>query len=281
MWIVIRLISIGDDLASCERWGVNDILGGMAYETESDLVQRLQRSYAEMSDVELTGLAEKSGDLTEAAQEVLRAEMAKRGLQAPEPEMPIRWETETRPRDRWAAPSIAPILGSEPTLDAVPQEDSEVGRDESLLGTFHDAIEVGRACEFLEQAEVEFRVQDISKPSNGMGVFDSPPVALNLIVKKDDRERAMRVLRKTMGLFPLQEVEEADAVVDDGTVTAVGYFASRMDADHIAEVLEAAHVWHRISANPEGSEENENLWVVEVREVDLMRAGDVVEKALG
>lgn len=265
----------------CERWGVNDILGGMAYEAESDLVQRLQRSYAEMSDGELVGLAEKPGDLTESAQEVLRTEMAKRGLQAPEPVQPIRWEAETRPRDRWAATSISPILGAEPELDATPLEDSRLGTDDSLLGTFHDAIEVGRACEFLEQAEVEFRVQDISKPSNGMGVFDSPPVALNLIVAKDDRERAMRVLRKAMGLFPLQEVEEADAMVDDGTVTPVGYFASRMDADHITEVLDAAHVWNRISANPEGSAENEDLWMVEVREVDLMKAGNVVEKALG
>ena len=34
-------------------------------------------------------------------------------------------------------------------------------------------------------------------------------------------------------------------------------------------------------ARADGSAENEDAWLVEVREVDLMKAGDVVEKALG
>ena len=106
-------------------------------------------------------------------------------------------------------------------------------------------------------------------------------MALNLIVAKAVRERAMAVLRREMGLFPLQEVAEADAVVDDGTVSQVGYFATREDAEAIAAALEEAHLWHRVVANPEGSAENEDAYVVEVREVDLMRAGDVVEKVFG
>ena len=32
--------------------------------------------------------------------------------------------------------------------------------------------------------------------------------------------------------------------------------------------------------NPEGSVEDENLFALEVREIDLMRAGELVEKAM-
>ena len=84
-----------------------------------------------------------------------------------------------------------------------------------------------------------------------------------------------------MGLFPLQEVEEADAVVDDGTVATLGDFGRREDADDVARVLDEAGIWHRVTANPEGSAEEENAWTLEVREVDLVKAGEVVEKGMG
>jgi len=79
----------------------------------------------------------------------------------------------------------------------------------------------------------------------------------------------------------LQEVAEADPVVDDGTVSTVGNFGLREDAEEIAKVLDEAGIWNRVVANPEGSAEYEDAYAVTVREVDLMRAGDVVEKALG
>jgi hypothetical protein len=41
-----------------------------------------------------------------------------------------------------------------------------------------------------------------------------------------------------------------------------------------------ARIWHRISANPEGKVENEDCYTLVVREIDLVRAGDVVEKAM-
>lgn len=260
------------------------MLGAMGYEMDTQVRARLQERYREMSDGELLEMAASPEELTDVAQQVLRGEMASRKL---EPEA-----QQSRPERRWASDAFAEssrtsaavpsaILGSAPALDAAPADDSSVGTDESLLGLFYDAIEVGRMCEFLEAAGVPFRIEDISKPKSGLGMYDSPPVALNVIVAKVDREHAMAVLRKEMGLFPVQEVTEPDAMVDDGTVSQVGYFGSRADADAVASALDGAGIWHRVVANEEGSAETEDAWVVEVREVDLMRAGDVVEKALG
>jgi hypothetical protein len=84
-----------------------------------------------------------------------------------------------------------------------------------------------------------------------------------------------------MGLFPLQEVEEADELVDDGTLAALGFFGKRSDADDVAHALDEAKIWNRVVANPEGTVEDENAYSLEVREIDLAEAGDVVEKSMG
>lgn len=260
----------------------------MARELDSEMLQRLQSHYGQMSDGELLEVAARPEDLTDMAVEVMRGEMARRNLKAESPQVGdsrSRWQIQDGTRDvrpQSAVPSgIAGVLGSEPTLDMAQLENSGVGAGETLLGRFHDAIEVGRACDFLEQNEMEFRIEDVAQPRSGTGIYDSPPVALNLIVRKADRERAMAILRREMGLFPLQEVEEADEAVDDGTLATLGDFGRREDADGVGQILDDARIWHRITANPEGSAEEENAWTLEVREVDLVKAGDVVEKAMG
>jgi hypothetical protein len=236
----------------------------MGYELDSEKLGRLQALYAEMSDRELFDLAARPEDLTDVAREVLRAEFASRRLDFPvdEPEGP---------------PSSA-------GREAVPRSDAVTTPAAGfvVLITFHDAMAAGQACDALTAAGIDLDVQDVSEKSAAGGSFyGGPPVALQIGVLKRDRERAMAVLRTEMDLFPLQEVEEADPVVDDGTITTVGNFGRREDADEIAKVLEEAGIWHRVVANPEGSAETEDAYALTVREVDLMRAGDVVEKALG
>ena len=265
---------------------VGGILGGMGRELESEMLQRLQSHYGEMSDGEL--LAVNPEDLTDLAAEVLRGERSRRGLKAEASPEAVggRWGFQARePWSKSAGPVMghdlpSVIMGSGPTLDMAQPENSGVGAGETLLGRFHDAIEVGRACGFLEANEVGFRIEDVAKPRSGTGMYDSPPVALNLIVGKADRERAMAILRKEMGLFPLQEVEEADAAVDDGSVATLGDFGRREDADGVGQILDDARIWHRITANPEGTVEDENCYTLVVREIDLVKAGDVVEKAM-
>jgi len=210
-----------------------------------------------MSDGQLLGLAAKPEDLTDFALEILRGEIGRRGIK---------------------------VDGPVPGGDS--QQKPEFGRklaDGSVvLMTFHDAIAVGEACDWLEEDGIEVDVRDVAEKSTGGGSFyGGPPVALQVIVPGRDRDRAVRILREKMGLFPLQEVEEADAVVDDGTVSTLGYFGRREDAEDVAKVLEDARVWHRVAANPEGSVADEDAWTVEVREIDLVKAGDLVERAMG
>ena len=265
-------------------WG--GILGGMARELDSEMLRRLQESYGGMSDGELLELAAKPDDLTEVAREVLRGEMAARKLkvEAPPPESGHRWASDASTQDRWSGPARpAVVLGSAPVLDTPRGEEEDwLKPGEAWLGVFHDAFEVDRACQLLEEDDVPFRLHDAldgSRPRRGTRA-DGPGVALNLIVSGADRERAKATLRKNMGLFPLQEVAEADPIVDDGTVSIVGTFGRRDDADMVAKALDEACIWHRVVANPEGSVANEDAWTLEVREVDLVRAGDEAVKAI-
>lgn len=253
----------------------------MAYDVQSQQWSSLQARYREMSDGELLDLAASPDELTEVAQQVLRGEMSSRKLklEAPQAHSPIRWASDAFVDSLPQTGISTSILGSGPALEE-PAESETLAANETLLGLFYDAIEVGRMCECLEEAAVPFRIEDVSQRRAVSGAYDTPPVALNVIVAKTDRERAMAVLRSRMGLFPLQEVAEADALIDDGTLSQVGFFATHADAEVIASALESAHLWHRIVANPEGSLDTEDAFVVEVKEVDLLAAGDVIEKAL-
>jgi hypothetical protein len=221
--------------------------------------QRLVERYRAMSDGELLQLAAAIGDLTETAGDALRSQMRGRGLEIAAPES--------------AGPAHA--------FKAVENAGTRKAPNGGALNTFYDAFDAGRACDCLEDEGVVFELRDVSAPSSGLGTFDGrPPVVLQLFVESADRERAMEILRKKMGLFPLQEVEVADESVDDGTVTTLGGFGHREDAEEVARILEEAGVWHRVVANPEGTEENEDRYTLEVREIDLMRAGEVVEAGL-
>jgi hypothetical protein len=106
-------------------------------------------------------------------------------------------------------------------------------------------------------------------------------VALQVIVAQRELRRAMAILREKMGLFPGQEVEEADEAIDDGTTAVLGAFGHRSDAEDVARVLEEAGIWNRIAANAEGKVEDEDCYTLEVKEVDLVRAGELVERGLG
>jgi len=228
----------------------------MARELDSEMLQRLQTSYREMSNGELVELAGKPDDLTEVALEVLRGEMTHRGLAA------------------------TPAAGK-PSSTGVSREVAKPPAGSVPLMVFNDAIEAGEACDALEDAGLTIELRDVSdKTAAGGSFYGGQPVALQVIVRGVDRARAMEILREKMGLFPLQEVEEADEIVDDGTVTAVGYFGKRSDADEVAHALDEAKIWNRVTANAEGSAEEENAFSVEVKEVDLFEAGDVVEKAM-
>jgi hypothetical protein len=244
-------------------------------------MQRLVELYRDMSDAELLGLAARPGDLTEIALGVLRSEMGSRRLQV---DAADGFDLEA---GRLAGAGA--YLGTEFYTDAQREPEMKpepaakgLAKGTVVLSTFHDAIAAGEAIDLLEAEGMEIEVRDVAKEQGGGGSFyGGPPVALQVIVQQRDLRRAMAILREKMGLFPGQEVEEADEAVDDGTTAVLGAFGHRSDAEDVARVLEEAGIWNRIVANAEGRVEDEDCYSLEVKEVDLVRAGEVVEKVWG
>jgi hypothetical protein len=237
----------------------------MAHELDSEMLRRLQEQYGEMSDGELLELAAKPADLTDVALEVLRGEMTHRG---------IKLEVIVPRQDLFSGSVRSPL--------PKPELGTRLADGSVVLMTFHDAMAAGDACDHLEAEGIAVNVRDASvKDSAGGSFYGGPPVALEVVVPGADRARSVGILREKMGLFPLQEVEEADELVDDGTVSTLGFFGKREDAEEVAKALEAGPIWHRIETNAEGSVEDENAYRLEVREVDLMEAGELVERAMG
>jgi hypothetical protein len=245
-------------------------------------MRRLGELYRAMSDGELLRLAERPGDLTEAAQGALHGEMASRGLKATVEPAAVGFTVEA---DRFAADGPFARDDNSMFTQQAPSLRPEsvakgVAKGLASLMVFHDAIAAGVACDVLEAEGLEIEVRDVASARGGGSAYGGPPVALQVIVRQGDLERAMGILRAKMGLFPVQEVEEADEMVDDGTTVVLGNFGRREDADEVARVLEEAGVWHRVAANAEGTVENDDCFTLEVREIDLARAGEIVEKAM-
>jgi len=236
-----------------------DILGGMARELDSEMLRRLQEQYGEMSDGELLGLAAKPDELTDLALEVLRGEIGRRG---------IKLVIETPIADEFPGP-VDDVPGVKPMPDgSVP------------LTTFNDAITAREACRYLEEDGLEIDVRDLSAATRGGSFYGGPPVALQVVVRSGDAERARRLLQEKMGLFPVVEAQGDDAPEDDALLT-LATFGHRQDADGVGRVLDEAGIWHRVTANPDGSVETEDAFDVEVKQVDQPRALEIVEKAMG
>jgi len=244
-------------------------------------MRRMVELYRAMSDGELLGLAAKPGDLTDEAQDVLRNEMGSRRLQV-EAESGFSAEA-GRLAGAGAYLGTEFYTGAQREPEMKPESVAKgLAKGTVVLTTFHDAIAAGEAIDVLEAEEIEIEVRDVAAAQAGGGSFyGGPPVALQIIVQQRDLRRGMQILREKMGLFPGQEVEEADEAVDDGTTAVLGAFGHRSDAEEVARVLEEAGVWHRIAANAEGNVEDEDAYTLEVKEVDLVRAGELVERGLG
>ena len=110
----------------------------MANTDQADAYRKLQELYADMSDEKLEDMAEGIGDLTEIAQQVLRAEISKRGLDgqgtpaASEGGRPGFEVTPPGPAPRnWSVQTRGSTAGRDKTV-----EDSD--RDESAPGDRED-----------------------------------------------------------------------------------------------------------------------------------------------
>jgi hypothetical protein len=239
----------------------------MARDLDSNTLRRLQENYTAMSDGELQAMAAKPDDLTDMALEILRGEMTRRKL---DPAQPMHSFEIGQTPERYGPDPLA-ALSMRPTWA---EPDVPHNGWVSLM-IFYDAIEMGRACDFLDQQEIDFEIRDRSKPASVLTPYQRP-VEMDLGVKQSDQQRAMSLLRETMGLFPLQEVAVADAPLDDGTLATLGDFGLRQDAEEFGRILEEADIWHRVVANEEGTRETEDCFTLQVREIDLMAAGELI-----
>ena len=236
----------------------------MAEEQANGELQRLRRLYEGMGDAELVALGEDARDLRPDAREALTSELRERGLDVPTAKQEFMTEGE---------------VGLPTAGDLMPSNLGATGPEIELC-VFYDALAAGRACEFLEGAGIPFHVADLAQNS-GLGTLEGgPAVVLRLTVPLSDVERAKAILRKRMGLFPLQEVEASDEMVDDGTRAVVGSFGTHGEAEKAAQALTEAGFENWVGENPEGSEAGEDRYSVEVREVDLFAAGDALDKGL-
>jgi len=222
--------------------------------------QRLQGLYGGMSDGELLGLAEGKDGLTEVAQQVIDAEMSKRGL-----EVPV--EEEALPDD--ATPDL-------PVADD----------DSSLVTLFVSqlAIDANRAATCLEEAGIPFEL----RPQKYRQTKDGPLIPngyLEIVVEVDRKKEAVQTLRERMGLFPLAEVDERDDETDafgEEEFYQVGNFELEEDAEVASKALRDAGIWfkaERIVVDP--MEPSMECTFMEVRFEDMERALEVVEEAFG
>src|SRR4051794_22303837 len=105
------------------------MLGGMAYELDSETSERLRKLYAAMSDGELLELAANPGDLTDTAQLVLQGEVAARNLRVQPGEGATgerRWATDSfaGSPDTGTPSALAGVIGAAPVVEE-PQESDE------------------------------------------------------------------------------------------------------------------------------------------------------------
>ena len=147
--------------------------------------ERLGGIYGEMSDGELLVLEGSSGDLTEVAQEALRGEMGRRGLEAL------------------------------PAEDGLPEMEAGEGADGwRTLHVFSQTFEAQAAFRLLERDGIEFAVEDRSVDARGEPVA-GPAVQLALMVEAVDWERSVKVLRREAGLFPEAVVDPRGSAIEE------------------------------------------------------------------
>ncbi len=216
--------------------------------------ERLRALYAAMADEELLKLGGAKGELTEAAERAVEAEVAARGLE----------------------------LESTETVQAAAMPELAASEDDPALVelmTFQIAGDAARALKELDEAGVPVRME----PAMRRMVEGGPKVKTNwltIFVEHARQQDAVVVLRERMGLFPVVEAEHSHGTgeYEDGDegMFAVGDFDLEADAELARQALMTAGIFFRETqiVEPEGT-----VTVIEARLDDVEQALAVVEAA--
>ncbi len=237
--------------------------------------ERLERLYAELGDEHLKDLAEDVEDLTDDGRMALAAEMTKRGF-APAPKAdPLEPVIETPDLESGFGPGIPGII---PSGAAAMEQALEHGGEERLgwvkLVSILDGLELGGACKFLDNSDVDFAIREV-----GHDAMSGAPSTFEIWVETGGLDLAQRVLREKMGFFPPPEVEDSTGSQSDETDAVLGNFGTRAEADNVAVLLTNAGVPHKV-AGPETIDEEE-WYSVHVASTDLDRGLEIAAIGLG
>lgn len=217
-------------------------------------METLRALYGEKSDAELLDLYEKREGLTGTAQEALAGVMRGRGLAS-----------------REAGAAVEPVGG-----DAV---GDAVGADEGLVYLFHDAFEAREAIRHMREAGIAHRMLDWHgvEPDREASYTG---VDLGLVVRREDAQRAVAVLKEKLGLFPGPETVEDGG--GDGEGLVVLSMFDREEALAAAGALGRAgmtYLWRDGRDEASGLPDEETI-AIEVRAEDVDRAARLVEETL-
>jgi hypothetical protein len=220
-------------------------------------LNRLTALYHDMSDTQLLDLHADAANLTDEAQDVLRAEIRSRRLVVPTAEE----ADESKP------PEYVPDLVTGLNDDGL-----------VALITFYNGLDLGLACDHLGDAGIELAV----KPFPGT---DVSAAAFQIRVAPADQARAEEILRQKMGLFPKQEVEDDDSgeqeLAADIDMVILGEFPDEDETAQTTAALGAAGIIYRMTPPYDDGENDAPGYTVEVHAGDLDRGLAVVADALG
>jgi hypothetical protein len=241
--------------------------------------ERLEKVYEELGDEHLRDLAEEPENLTDAARLAVAAEMRRRGF-APEPvdgeaelgapEAAITPVTEPELETGFGAamPGIFPGGASMMEQALEPAESAKDGM--SRLISFYDGIELGKACELLEDA----RMEPVIEPIAGDALSGVPP-RFEVWLETGDIEAAKALLRAKMGLFPAAEVDDED-FAEQPASGLVGVFESAEDAYEVRDVLVEDGIEATVTHDAD-----DGMWQVTVAPEEQERSIAVVTGELG
>ena len=199
--------------------------------------ERLQQMYREMDDEHLRDLAEQPEDLTGDARMALSAEMSRRGwtpspapLAAPEAVI----EEERQTGFGAAIPGIVPAGAS--AVEQALEPGGELRKGMVRLLSFFDGHELTRACKALEDAAIDFAIEEVSSDAmSGLAPH------FEIWIDPADQEVARGTLRQKLGLFPLPEIEGVSADDNDpGSESGdlvVAEFTSTSEAESVRALL--------------------------------------------
>jgi hypothetical protein len=236
---------------------------------------RLEKLYGEMGDEHLLDLADDMDNLRDEARMALAQELKRRGI-VPEPPAPRPIVPEVEPeRETGFGAGVPGILPGGADMMEQALEPAQKAKDGmSALITLFDGIELGKACDLVEDERMEPVIDAVA----GDALSGVAPRFV-IWLKTEQIEPAKALLRAKMGLFPLAEVDADDgndAAGEDAGEFVVAGFESMPEAEQAKAFLTAAGIHARVEVD----DEDEGVAVL-VAAADQERALEVLTERMG